>query len=224
MNNKKKYIAGLMIRETKNVIHSMCREWLKEKNPNSKITFRVGNGLKTYCRRSGQDYAITYGMEMVARKMESKSQCSQWTTGNEILKRNYFDGDLTIQNILVHTCLHEYAHLIQFVSDKYRKGSVHNSDFYKILDRMYMRGIHILLKNALCEDAIFSALSFSEDPVELFSEKSMEIGSIISFKDSKGKEVFARVKKRNKKTVTANCEVISSRIWKVPYGIILSIR
>ena len=62
-----------------------------------------------------------------------------WVTSYEIETKGYFDGQLNYLNLLAHTCCHEFSHLIQSINGWCKKGSIHNEDFYGILDQLYER-------------------------------------------------------------------------------------
>jgi len=110
---------------------------------------RVGTGKKTYCQIPHDDRArITFGRNMVADKL-TPGRAQLWLTGKEIRARNYFDGQLSLENTLTHTVLHEYAHLEQYLNGDLRAYSVHNAEFYAVLDAYYTQGLHLRIRDRL---------------------------------------------------------------------------
>lgn len=77
---------------------------------------------------------------MVHSKRLNKSDAARWTTGKEITNRRYFGVDLSLMNCLAHTAVHEFGHVIQRINGWRYDGSVHNTDFYRILDRIHTSG------------------------------------------------------------------------------------
>lgn len=219
MNNLYDNLANLLVNVTKDVVFDDVKDWVYKKNPNLLFISRVGTGKKTYHRKlNSNTHLIIYGKKMIADKMHSIKRSSLWLTGKEIINRNYFDGKITPQNVLVAVVLHEFAHFIQVLNNEREYKSVHNEYFYKVLDRMHNSEIKNKVFDYLNKYEIFKNLSFinnDEDNIEFNKYKKSEINEndIIFFKNSKNQIVNDIVLKINKDTV--NCV-----LHKVPISLI----
>ncbi len=52
-------------------------------------------------------------------------------------KRKYFKGEINLLNVLTHTMAHEIGHFVQVILGRRYDSSVHNPEFYTILDRIH---------------------------------------------------------------------------------------
>lgn len=131
-------IAAAMCEVTDELLWQPRLSWARRKMPGAELTFRVGTGRKTYLRsrRGSSAMVITYGSKMIASKTDSSSMC-KWLTAREIHERGYYGGQLTLLNVLSHTVAHEFGHCVQVILGRRYDGSVHNTEFYEILDRIH---------------------------------------------------------------------------------------
>lgn len=163
--DKYKYIAELMVTASETVLYSKHKAWVQMKHPGVSLKFRVGTGKATYHSSpvnnvGPRKHQITYGVKMVASKHSSYSQAILWTTGKEILLKGYFDKRVTLQTLLAHTILHEYAHFYQVLSGGRTRGSVHNEKFYRILNQLHECGLSNELLYYLMENEEYRKMKF----------------------------------------------------------------
>jgi hypothetical protein len=146
-------VASAMCKVTDEVLWQPRKAWALKHNPGADLKFRVGSGKKTYLRHQ-RDLAddarmtITYGSQMVASKTDPVAMC-RWLSSREIHKRRYYDGELNLLNILSHTIAHEFGHFVQVILGRSYSGSVHNAEFYTILDRIHSGGEGDKIREAL---------------------------------------------------------------------------
>lgn len=94
---------------------------------------------------------------MVASKSNPDKLC-KWLTSQEVHERRYFDGELTLLNVLSNCIAHEFAHFVQNILGWRYDGSVHNREFYKILDRIHANGEGDKIRAALHERCMRNAI------------------------------------------------------------------
>lgn len=141
---KVSFIARAMCEVTDEVLWQPRRAWALKHNATADLVLRVGSGKQT-CVRHAKDTArdarltLTYGKMMVADVMDPDELC-RWRTSREVFERNYFDKQLTLLNVLAHTIAHEFGHVVQNILGRRHEGSVHNQEFYAILDRIHSSG------------------------------------------------------------------------------------
>lgn len=130
--------------------------------PDNALRCRVGSGQATYHRFDPErrQHLITYGVRMIEAKQRPET-AQGWLSSREILKRGYFDGQLSPLNLLAHTCCHEFAHLLQQSAGKRYRGSVHNRHFYRILDDLHRSGRAESVRQVLASRAAEQALPLS---------------------------------------------------------------
>ncbi|GAA3949787.1 hypothetical protein [Allohahella marinimesophila] len=110
---------------------------------NHDLLCRPGVGRATYHRfdSASRRHLIVFGQKMIVDKWQSvvngTGALERWLTVREIRRRGYFDGLVSLESVLLQTCLHEFAHLLQTVDRKRRYGSVHNEAFYTHLQRLH---------------------------------------------------------------------------------------
>jgi len=148
-----RFIARQMCHLTEKMLWEPRREWALKRNPKASLSTRVGPGLKTYhSHRSDMttnaDMTITYGLKMVVSKSNPDQMC-RWLSAKEIHKRGYFGSELNMLNLVAHTVVHEFGHLVQVLLDWRHSNSVHNDGFYRILDRIHSSGEADRVRNAL---------------------------------------------------------------------------
>lgn len=197
-------IAELLCEATEQVLWREVQPWLAERGESHRLQCRVGSGEATYYRMLGdRRHLLNYGRKMVASKFNS-AMAAQWRTGREILRRSYFDGELTLAGVLSHTCCHEFAHVIQGINGWIRYGSIHNREFYRILDRIHHSGSAQTVYSYVAEGAAQRglALDFIDDgqPSPVSAVASFRPGELVSF-EYRGRSVLGEVLRVNRKTV-----------------------
>ncbi|WP_375172045.1 hypothetical protein [Marinobacter sp.] len=174
--------------------------------PDNALRCRVGSGQATYHRFDPErrQHLITYGVRMIEAKQRPET-AQGWLSSREILKRGYFDGQLSPLNLLAHTCCHEFAHLLQQSAGKRYRGSVHNRHFYRILDDLHRSGraesVRQVLASRAAEQALpLSAATFTlEDPAR--TRAHWQVGEVVAFEAGK-RVVQGRIRRVNRKTCT----------------------
>lgn len=147
------FVARAMCEVTDEVLWQPRRSWALKHNATADLVLRVGSGEKT-CVSHARDITknarltLTYGKMMVASKMDPGELC-RWRTSREVFERNYFDKQLTLLNVLAHTIAHEFGHVVQNILGRRYDGSVHNKEFYAILDRIHASGEAGKVRDAL---------------------------------------------------------------------------
>ena len=185
-------IAGLMCEATDIVYNETF-----ELHQGEKLNVRVGRGAATNYKHRKRE--ITYGVLMLESKLTLKS-AEKWTTGKEILKRNYFNSDFTYQNLLIATILHEYAHFIQRLHGQRPYGEMHNDYFYKILDLLHEReGLIEKLREYLEKSVEFKNANFTNIDTTYSKSEVMKY-DFLSFSKEEG-VVNAKIVKLNPKRI-----------------------
>tara|TARA_B100002049_G_scaffold45730_1_gene31914 strand:+ start:6837 stop:7511 length:675 start_codon:yes stop_codon:yes gene_type:complete len=180
-------IAKLMVKATEVVLYQQQRAWLKQSHPDVTLLVRVGGGFGTHCTRyTNRDYAITYGIDMIANKLDSENCGADWATHKEIVNRGYFNGSTTIQNLLAHTVIHEYAHFFQFLTDGVKKNSIHNAAFYKIVDNLYRAGLAEDVLMYMRQYSPFNALKFTSKHIKTYTLNDVDRGDFVKLYASYG--------------------------------------
>jgi hypothetical protein len=164
---------------------------------------RVGGGRATHHRfdfGSGE-HRITFGVKMVADKLVPEA-CGSWLSTREILGRGYFQGQVSVANLLAHTGCHEFAHFLQTVSGGRRRGSVHNAAFYRILDDLHGIGVADSFRQALLDLARNRGQVLATDSVTMPDPKSrlarFQPGDLVCF--GRDNTLEGRVTRINRKT------------------------
>tara|TARA_B100002049_G_scaffold204909_1_gene164723 strand:+ start:13251 stop:13778 length:528 start_codon:yes stop_codon:yes gene_type:complete len=163
--NYHRSLASLMVLASNEVLYSKHKKWVAVKHPGVSLEFRVGSGKATYhssprLRTGVRKHQITYGVKMIASKLTSRNVAMKWRTGKEIKCMGYYDKNVTMQTLLAHTILHEYAHFYQTLTGGREYGSVHNDEFYRILNRLHECGLADDLLDWLMQHDIFRNMSF----------------------------------------------------------------
>lgn len=197
-------IAELLCEATEQVLWRELQPWLAERGDSHRLQCRVGSGEATYYRMLGdRRHLLNYGRKMVASKFNA-GIAAQWRTGREILRRSYFDGELTLPGVLSHTCCHEFAHVIQGINGWIRYGSIHNREFYRILDRIHQSGSAHTVYDYVVAGAAQRGLTLDfidhGDPVAGVPVASFQPGELVSF-EYRGCSVLGEVLRVNRKTV-----------------------
>jgi len=167
---------------------------------------RVGSGLATYHRfdHRRQQHLITYGVRMIGEKFVA-DKARNWLSAREIQQQHYFDGDVSVLNLLAHTCCHEFAHLLQHQAGKRHYRSVHNEHFYAILNKLHADGRAEDVREWLAEQARDCGLAlpqahFEPAPVQDMAEQ-WQVGDDIHFRNGQ-QRCQGRIIRVNRKTCT----------------------
>src|SRR5690554_2366122 len=158
-------IARLMCHTTQQVLWEHYRPNL---HSGSRLVCRPGSGRATYHRFDyrTRDHLITYGVRMVAAKHDPATAAG-WLSTREIRSRGYFNGEVSVLNLLAHTCTHEFAHLLQQHDGKRYHGSVHNHHFYRLLDQLNHSGLADRVRQHLDTSARDHGLALDTSPMAL---------------------------------------------------------
>lgn len=199
-------LGNLMCAVTEEVLWSPARQWVRDQLPATTLLCRVGSGQATYHRFDPRlkQHQITYGKRMIMDKHQPDA-VSGWLSGREIRQREYFGGTVTTLNLLAHTCCHEFAHLLQHVSGKRYRGSVHNQHFYRILDELHTSGGADAARHHLATRAEDAGLTVPDEPIPapdtLQLIANWAVGDTVAFGAGK-RELEGRIIRVNRKTCT----------------------
>lgn len=215
MNTSCHRIVNLLIMASENILLKDIQPWLEKKHPENKLSFRVGNGYKTYHRKLATNrHLITFGTKMVYSKLHSQFYASGWTTGKEILSRGYFNSNITPQTALASCVVHEFAHYIQSINGKRHYGSVHNEYFYEILDRIHSNGAAQKVLDYLNSFPEFNSLSFlNDEKIENINFEDVKENDVVFFKLKGEKDIVSDLFVRaNKNKIFCLNYIISKRL------------
>ncbi len=202
-----KAIAKLLCDATDEVLWHGAVDGLGSRPKHHQLYCRVGAGEATYYRSLGHHrHLINYGLKMVASK-HNPEIAAQWRTGREILQRGYFDGELSLSGLLAHTCCHEFSHALQSINGWIRRGSIHNPQFYRIVDSIHAAGVAQQVRDFIELRAEKDGLAVAFSPESSDSESSLclqapafEPGELVSF-EYRGEAIVGKVVRINRKTV-----------------------
>lgn len=126
-----------------------------------------------------------------------------WITSHEIESRQYFNGQLNYAHLLAHTCCHEFAHLIQVINGWWKRGSIHNADFYRILDQIHQSGKAQEVLAFVNEQALKQniPLDFFESSHSNLPREDFNVGDAV-WLSINGQKISAHVKRINKRTLS----------------------
>lgn len=192
-------IAGWLCELTQDVLWQQAGPWLARRDPGARLRCRVGRGEATYHRRAGGVHDVTFGWKMVASK-HRLAEARRWKTAREITARGYFGGEIAVANLLAHTCCHEFAHVVQSVNGWYWRGSIHNAEFYRILDRMHTGGAARRVLDALLARADADGVELAFTQAAEPTAAVFDIGDRVRF-DYRGRPVLGEVIRVNRKTL-----------------------
>lgn len=158
-------VALAMCRITEDLLWKPRMAWASKHNPKAKLTIRVGSGKKTYLShprdvKANAHMTLTYGVKMVASKTDPNYIC-KWLTSREVHERKYYGGQITLLNVLAHTIAHEFGHFVQVILGRRYDGSVHNEEFYVILDRIHASGEGDKIRDALHRQCMLHGIDLS---------------------------------------------------------------
>ena len=217
MNNTLQ-LAEILCRATHHVLWTPNEQWARQRKPQIVFQCRVGSGRATYHLHKDNIHVITYGQKMLISK-RNISDARSWITGYEIESRQYFGGRLNYAQLLAHTCCHEFSHLIQAINGWWKRGSIHNQDFYRILDQLHesdkAKQVLEFINTQACQQNI--DLNFFD------ASSSEENGSNFSVGDTvwltiNGEKVAGQVKRINKRTVSVYPTAQQSKVryYRIP--------
>lgn len=177
-------VAKAMCRVTDELLWKPRIGWALKHNPTADLKVRVGSGKATYLAHRHDverdaRMTLTYGAKMVASKTDPVKLC-QWTTGREVSERGYYEGELTLLNVLAHTMAHEFGHFVQVILGRRYSGSVHNHEFYKILDRIHNSGEGDRIRTALDDRCLAENINLREvaHSAQIESEPALRFSDI----------------------------------------------
>lgn len=170
--NPYRAIAQLMCETTEQVLWPKYRDQLRQTRSRARLECRPGSGRATYHRydHRHQHHLITYGTRMVMAKHDAQT-AANWLSAREIRSRGYFGGELSVLNLLAHTCNHEFAHLLQQHGGKRFHGSVHNHHFYQQLDQLNRNGLAGQVRDYLARAAGRQKLWLDDRAMRLPSQR-----------------------------------------------------
>ncbi|WP_242634301.1 hypothetical protein [Marinobacter salicampi] len=218
-------VGELLCTTTTDVLWAPSRNRIHQVRPGATLACRVGSGQATYHRHDQRDqvHRITYGLRMVMAKYQSQTAAG-WLSSREIIRFRYFDGILSPRNLLAHTCVHEFAHLLQQVAGQRRHGSVHNQEFYRILHELHADGSADAVKEALGMAADRLGLSLPETAFVVPEPTDMRarwrVGDAVSF-GSRSRVHSGTVQKVNSKTCTVTVSQGKQGLrYRVPFALL----
>jgi len=195
-----------MCQATRDILWAPAASWVRKQNQCAGLVLRVGSGQATYHRFDPRkkQHLITYGTQMIAAKHQPET-AQGWLSTREIRSRGYFDGEVSVLNLLAHTCCHEFAHLLQHSAGQRHYGSVHNRHFYETLDELHNSGAANATRQYLSEQATLAGIELSGAAFELPSPKQArqqwQVGDAVRFGDGRS-EKKGEVIRVNRKTCT----------------------
>lgn len=137
-----KAVTSIMCDVTRDILWVPLRDWALQRKPGFDVEIVPGTGKRTYHRGAsdGEPAKIVYGQKMVEDKMSNNLRACGWLSAKEIVQRGYYSGVQEPAELLAHTICHEFGHLVQVILGRRTEGSVHNDEFYEILDKMHENG------------------------------------------------------------------------------------
>lgn len=157
---------------------------------------------------------------MIASKFKAH-EIHDWLTSREISRYKYFDGEITLLNVLTHTICHEFSHFIQQIHGQSFRGSIHNSYFYTILDSFYSNFTADKVRSELairCQQKQIQ-LEFDNSKLPLSIQTHYQKDDKISFQHG-NKTRHGVITNVNRKTVTVvtTDKLFRRQLWRVPYS------
>lgn len=205
--------AQLLCTATERVLWPDIARWSPRSAHGHRLECRVGAGEATYYRAQGlRSHRLTFGWKMIASKRDPLL-ARQWLTGREMLARGYFSGQFSLPTLLAHTCCHEFSHLVQALNGWMSRGSVHNHQFYRILDEIYAADAAQRVLEFIEQDArqLRLPLEFAESEALFANEpRRFRMGQRVCF-EYRGAPVVGEVIRVNRKTVNVKPLAARSR-------------
>lgn len=214
-----------MCHATRNILWQPARDWVRERNSRADLVLRVGSGQATYHRYDPRtkQHLINYGVRMIAAKRQPET-AQGWLSTREIRERGYFDGEVSELNLLAHTCCHEFAHLLQYSAGQRRYGSVHNRQFYEVLDQLHASGAADATRQFLKEQANKAELVLSRDVFEMHNphlqSSRWQVGEHARFGTGR-KQQQGKIIRVNRKTCTVEIShQPRNLLYRVPFALL----
>lgn len=234
------FIARAMCLVTEDLLWKPRMAWARSRCPGAALIVRVGSGRKTYLSHHhnlsvNAEMTLTYGVKMVAEKAQPELMC-RWLTARELHERRYFGGELNLLNVLTHTIAHEFGHFVQNVLGRRYDGSVHNDEFYTILDRIHSSGEGDRIRAALhshclqrgidlqrIEPSKASVLALSgrqPDGAKLLTMKDIRVGEMLWTRDAGHRHInpVRVIEKRRTRIVVASIDRVGIGLIGYPAG------
>jgi len=175
-----------MCQATRDILWAPAENRIQAQNRGAGLTLRIGSGQATYHRYDPRhkQHLINYGVRMIAAKHQPETALG-WLSTREIRGRGYFGGEVSVLNLLAHTCCHEFAHLLQHSAGQRHYGSVHNQHFYKALDELHGSGAANATRQYLSEQAALADIELSGSafklPNPIQALRQWQIGDAVRF-------------------------------------------
>ena len=216
-----------MCQATRHILWTPVEARVREQNRGAGLALRVGSGQATYHRYdpARKQHLINYGARMIAAKHQPET-AQGWLSTREIRGRGYFGGEVSVLNLLAHTCCHEFAHLLQYSAGQRHYGSVHNRHFYEALDGLYSSGAAIATRQYLEETAGKTGVELSstrfEFPNPVRALQQWQIGDAVCFGEGRH-EKRGQVVRVNRKTCTVAVTLNARGLrYRVPVSLLRS--
>ncbi len=199
-------LGALMCQATRDILWAPAENRIQAQNRRAGLTLRIGSGQATYHRYDPRhkQHLINYGVRMIAAKHQPET-AQGWLSTREIRGRGYFGGEVSVLNLLAHTCCHEFAHLLQHSAGQRHFGSVHNRHFYEALDELHSSGAAGATRQYLSEEAEKAGLGLSSTVFELPNpvqqRRHWQVGDPVCFGEG-ARQKQGKVLRVNRKTCT----------------------
>jgi len=214
-----------MCHATREILWQPAEEWVGKQNRGASLALRVGSGQATYHRYDlrRHEHLITYGQHMVAAKHQPMA-AEGWLSTREIRRRAYFAGEVSVLNLLAHTCCHEFAHLLQHCAGQRYYGSVHNRHFYQVLDELHNTGAALAVRRYLGEEAAKAGLPLPDrvfaNAHRMQPDRPWQVGDQVCFGEGRH-EQHGQVIRVNRKTCTVAVSQPSRDLrYRVPVALL----
>lgn len=213
-----------MCQATHDILWAPAEAWVREQNRGAGLALRVGSGQATYHRYDPRinQHLINYGVRMIAAKHQPGT-AQGWLSTREIRGRGYFGGEVSVLNLLAHTCCHEFAHLLQHSAGQRHYGSVHNRHFYAALDELHDSGAASATRQYLTEQAANAGIELSGAPFTMPDPtkelQQWQAGDAVSFGEGRSEKI-GKILRVNRKTCTV---AVSQKSRLLRYRVPLSL-
>lgn len=202
-------IANIMCQAAENLWQQ--RIDIQNRLPGYSLCSRVGRGRATYfkCHPKKKELLFNFGAVMVEQKSKP-DLAGNWLTCSEILRRGYFNGTPSFLNLIAHTVLHEFCHLIHYsecVHNKTRRSGPHNAHFYRLLNELHQSEHSVWIKEFISQQIQIKGICLDKlsktDTVK--SVKDFYPGQKVKF-SYKGENLTGQIIKRNRRTLSITVE------------------
>jgi hypothetical protein len=196
-----------MANATSKILFEPRKAWAsKHVKYNMSLKLIHGPGDNAYYQHKNalRDDKIVYGKQRIARQSDVKmiSSCMSFSE----LTKKYSHITPSPISLAGHLCGHEFCHVIQVCRGEVYNGSVHNDEFYKILDKYYESGTNNLvvaaIRDSVREDpALLEFMETQYDLNELSTPFDYQFGKPVAFRSRSGLIITGKVLKINSKTI-----------------------